>query len=92
MSTLRKWLADNGYELAANASDDDVKAAAKQAMIDDKLSMEKYAELRDADTAKAKSAVDEAEDRLVAKVTKANQALLDLKQQRIRGAKVLRIS
>ena len=52
MATLKKWLVENGYELAADASDKDINAAGLKAVADGKLNPEKFQELsatKDAD-------------------------------------------
>lgn len=45
MNALKKWLAEAGYELAADASEKDVQAVAQKAIGDGKLTLDKYAEL-----------------------------------------------
>lgn len=45
MDALKKWLADNGYELAAEASTDDIKAVAQRAIKEGALSLDEYADL-----------------------------------------------
>ncbi len=45
MNALKLWLAENGYELAADASDKDINAAGLKAVSEGKLAPEKYQEL-----------------------------------------------
>ncbi len=69
MNALKLWLAENGYELAADASDEDIKAAGLKTVADGKLSPEKFQELsetKDADPSdKLQKMLDESSEKTV---------------------------
>lgn len=74
MNKLKAWLVDHGYELADDAADDAIKAAAQTAIADGTLSLEKYAEL--IQTKSETSRIDELASSIVKGVQDANADLV----------------